>query len=97
MEKKKEKQSPDLHDAQGAARRMLASHSPLFAATAGLDGRPQLRPAVFAFEQYGVLYFMTVKSSRMYAELCRSSVSRSLKQHAFSAFPQRSALRKTSP
>ena len=72
MKKKKEKQSPDLHDAQGAARRMLASHSPLFAATVGLDGRPQLRPAVFAFEQNGVLYFMTVKSSRMYAELCRT-------------------------
>ncbi len=51
---------------------LLGSGAPLYAGTVGLDGRPQVRPAVFAFAHGGALYFLTLKSSRMYAELCKT-------------------------
>ena len=54
-----------------AAALVLQNTAPLFAGTVGLDGRPQVRPAWFAFEQDGALYFLTRKSSRMYAELSK--------------------------
>ncbi len=43
-----------------------------YAATVGLDGRPQVRPVSYLFSQNDALYFMTVKSSRMYAELSKT-------------------------
>jgi len=54
------------------AQSLLEGSVPLFAGTVGLDGRPQVRPAVFAFVRNGALYFMTAKSSRMYAELSKT-------------------------
>lgn len=44
----------------------------VFSATAGLDGRPQARTAAYAFERDGALYFLTLKSSRAYAELSKT-------------------------
>ena len=64
--------SLDLDSPLAAAAQILEQFSPLFAATVGLDGRPQLRPADFSFAQNDALYFMTVKSSRFYAELCKT-------------------------
>ena len=55
-----------------AAAAVLYDSSAVFAATAGLDGRPQVRRALFAFEQDGAFYFITRKSSRMYAELSKT-------------------------
>ncbi len=55
-----------------AAAAVLYDSSAVFAATVGLDGRPQVRPALFAFEQDGAFYFITRKSSRMYAELSKT-------------------------
>ncbi len=54
------------------AARMLKSRAPVFAATVGLDGRPQVRSAEFAFERDGALYFVTEKSRRFYAELSKT-------------------------
>lgn len=45
---------------------------PVFAASIGLDGRPQARPAAYAFERDGAFYFLTLKSSRAYAELSKT-------------------------
>ena len=56
----------------GKAALCLKSGPALYAGTAGLDGRPQVRPAAFAFEQGGALYFLTLKSCRMYAELSKT-------------------------
>ncbi|MBP5254488.1 MAG: pyridoxamine 5'-phosphate oxidase family protein [Lachnospiraceae bacterium] len=50
-------------------RQVLRRFSPLYAATTGLDGRPNVRPVHFAYEQDGAFYFLTLKSGRMYAEL----------------------------
>ncbi len=58
-------------DPLGTAVHALESCS-AYAGTVGLDGRPQVRPASFLFAQNDALYFMTVKSSRMYAELCKT-------------------------
>ncbi len=55
-----------------AAAHFLQNVGPLYAGTIGLDGRPQVRPAAFAFEEGGALYFLTLKSSRMYAELSKT-------------------------
>ena len=55
-----------------AAAAVLYDSSAVFAATVGLDGRPQVRRALFAFEQDGAFYFITRKSSRMYAELSKT-------------------------
>lgn len=51
---------------------LLERSAPVYAATVGLDGRPQLRPVCFLFQQDGALYFLTAKSRRLYAELCKS-------------------------
>ena len=50
---------------------LLEQSGPVYAGTVGLDGRPQLRPVCFLFQQDGALYFLTAKSRRFYAELCR--------------------------
>ncbi|MBR6428784.1 MAG: pyridoxamine 5'-phosphate oxidase family protein [Clostridia bacterium] len=55
-----------------SAAELLLKSGTVFAATVGLDGRPQVRPAAFAFEQDGALYFAALKSSRMYAELSKT-------------------------
>ena len=63
---------PVLKDTLETAVRVLASDAPLFAGTTGLNGMPQVRPADFLFAQNNALYFLTMKSSRMYAELCKT-------------------------
>lgn len=50
----------------------LTQCSRILAGTVGLNGRPEVRPAAFLFEQDGALYFITTKSCRMYAELCKT-------------------------
>ena len=50
----------------------LTACSRILAGTVGLNGRPEVRPTVFLFEQAGAFYFMTTKSCRMYAELCKT-------------------------
>ena len=62
----------DKKDAIGTAARLLERSSPVFAGTVGLDGRPQIRPVPFLFAQNDALYFLTAKSRRLYAELCRT-------------------------
>ncbi len=62
----------DPKDPAGTAARILSGDHPLFAATVGLDGRPQIRTAAFAYEENGGLYFVTLKSGRMYAELSKT-------------------------
>lgn len=62
----------DKKDPAGAMARLLAQLSPLYAATVGLDGRPQLRQAFFLLSQDGALYFLTAKNRRFYAELCKT-------------------------
>lgn len=52
--------------------RLLEDSAPVWAGTVGLDGRPQVRPASFVFEQEGALFFLTAKSRRFYAELCKT-------------------------
>lgn len=59
-------------DHTGLAAAFLRSGVPLCAGSIGFDGRPQVRPAAFAFEQGGALYFLTLKSCRMYAELSKT-------------------------
>ena len=59
----------DPQDPVGTVLGFLRGPSPLFAATVGLNGRPQVRPAAFAYEDRGAFWFLTLKSSRMYAEL----------------------------
>lgn len=54
---------------------LLERSAPVYAATVGLDGRPQLRPVCFLFEQDGALYFR-----RLYAELCKSPYTGTNKQ-----------------
>lgn len=51
---------------------LLEQSAPVYAGTVGLDGRPQLRPVCFLFQQDGALYFLTAKSRRLYAELCKT-------------------------
>ena len=53
--------SLDLKDALGMAGAVMESGLTLFAATVGLDGRPQVRPAGYMFEQNKALYFLTAK------------------------------------
>ena len=74
MARKKETGSalPDQNAALETAVRILEHSAPLFAGTVGLDGRPQVRPADYLFTQNGALYFLTAKSSRFYAELCKT-------------------------
>ena len=62
----------DPKDAVGTTLSFLRTFSPLYAGTVGLDGRPQVRPADFAFEKEGAFYFLTLKSSRFYAELSKT-------------------------
>ena len=62
----------DGTDGLEAVCRILKLHSPLLAGTVGLEGRPQVRPLHFLFGQNGAYYFMTAKSSRMYAELSKT-------------------------
>ena len=64
--------SLDLKDAVGTTAQILRRFSPLYAGTVGLDGKPQVRPAAFAFERDGAFYFPTSKSCRMYAELSKT-------------------------
>lgn len=63
-----------------ATTELLERSAPVYAATVGLDGRPQLRPVCFLFEQDGALYFLTAKSRRLYAELCKSPYTGTNKQ-----------------
>lgn len=65
-------QSLDPKDGTVCVRRVLERFSPLPAATVGLDGKPQIRPADYAYEQDGAFWFLTLKSSRMYAELSKT-------------------------
>ena len=51
---------------------LLEQAAPVYAGTVGLDGRPQLRPVCFLFQRDGGLYFLTAKSRRFYAELCKT-------------------------
>ena len=51
---------------------LLERSAPVYAGTVGLDGRPQLRPVCFLFQQEGALYFLTAKNRRLYAELCKT-------------------------
>ena len=51
---------------------LLEQSAPVYAGTVGLDGRPQLRPVCFLFQQEGALYFLTAKNRRLYAELCKT-------------------------
>ncbi len=62
---------PDEKDAAAFAADFLARSFPVFAATEGLDGRPEARPVSFLFAEDGALYFLTAKSRRFYAELSR--------------------------
>ncbi len=67
----KKKTVTDQKDSLDTAVRILES-ADVYAATVGLDGRPQARPVSYLFTQNDALYFMTVKSSRMYAELSKT-------------------------
>ena len=61
---------------------VLAKSAPVYAGTVGLDGRPQLRLVCFLFQQDGALYFLTAKSRRLYAELCKTPyVQLSVSEH----------------
>lgn len=51
---------------------ILERSAPVYAGTQGLDGRPQLRPVCFLFQQDGALYFLTAKNRRLYGELCKT-------------------------
>ncbi len=51
---------------------VLPEENALYAGTVGLDGRPQVRRFSFAFEKGGALYFLMLKSERMYAELSKT-------------------------
>ena len=51
---------------------ILERSAPVYAGTVGLDGRPQLRPVCFLFQQDGALYFLTAKNRRLYAELSKT-------------------------
>lgn len=51
---------------------LLEQAAPVYAGTVGLDGRPQLRPVCFLLQRDGGLYFLTAKSRRFYAELCKT-------------------------
>ena len=64
--------SLDPKDGVGTVLKLLKHFSPLFAGTVGLDGRPEVRPVSFAYEKDGALYFLTMKSRRMYAELSKT-------------------------
>lgn len=64
--------SIDPKDGFGTAAKLLSGLAPLFAATVGLDGRPQVRPVDFAFSRDGALYFLTMKCLRFYAELSKT-------------------------
>ena len=59
-------------DELSAIAAQLEQSAPVYAGTVGLDGRPQLRPVCFLFQQDGGLYFLTAKSRRLYAELCKT-------------------------
>ena len=50
----------------------LENSGPVYAGTVGLDGRPQLRRVSFLLQREGALYFLTAKSRRLYAELCKT-------------------------
>ncbi len=62
----------DKKDYTGTTAAILKDAQSVYAATVGLDNRPQVRPAWFAYERGGALYFLTLKSSRMYAELSKT-------------------------
>ena len=51
---------------------LLERSAPVYAGTVGLDGRPQLRRVSFLLQREGALYFLTAKSRRLYAELCKT-------------------------
>ena len=55
----------DPKDAAGSAAALLARSAPVWAGTLGLNGRPQVRPIRFLFQQEGALYFLTAKSRRL--------------------------------
>ena len=62
----------DSKDSIGTVNRILKEFPCLLAATIGLDGRPEIRPACFLFEENGAFYFMTSKAYRFYAELSKN-------------------------
>lgn len=62
----------DKKDAVNTVAQLLERSFPVLAGTAGLDGKPQIRPVPFLFAQDDALYFLTAKSRRLYAELCRT-------------------------
>ena len=51
---------------------LLERSAPVYAGTVGLDGRPQLRPVCFLFQQEGALFFLTAKNRLLYGELCKT-------------------------
>ena len=55
----------------------IFKHFPLqYAATIGLDEKPQVRPIEFKFEKDGMLYFDVAKCYRSYAELIRKDYTK---------------------
>ncbi len=62
----------EAQEALASVSEFLEGASILLAGTLGLDGRPQVRPVCYLFARDGALYFLTGKSRRLYAELCRT-------------------------
>jgi uncharacterized pyridoxamine 5'-phosphate oxidase family protein len=62
-------QSLDYDDDINTIVQILAHFPVQYAATLGQDGKPQVRPIEFKFEENGVLYFDTVTYYDSYAEL----------------------------
>ena len=60
---------PSESEAAAFTADFLSRSFPVFAATEGLNKRPEVRPAAFLFAENGALYFLTAKSRRFYAEL----------------------------
>lgn len=72
MKKTDEAAGKNVDDAAEKASEFLDRSARVYAATVGLDGRPQLRPVCSLSLQDGALYFLTAKSRRLYAELCKT-------------------------
>jgi uncharacterized pyridoxamine 5'-phosphate oxidase family protein len=62
-------QSLDYEDGLNTVVQILNRFPVQYAATLGQDGKPQVRPIEFKFEENGVLYFDTVTYYDSYAEL----------------------------
>lgn len=62
-------QSLDYEDGLNVVTQTFDRFPLQYGTTLGLDGKPQIRPIEFKFEQDGVLYFDTVEFYDSYAEL----------------------------